>query len=43
MQDFVMVHVKKETENGNWVIEDPKLTRKQKKKDQSEFLKGLDL
>jgi hypothetical protein len=31
MTEFVMVHVKKETENGNWFIEDQKDIKKRKK------------
>lgn len=41
MTEFVMVHVKKETENGNWFIEDQKDIKKRKKQE-SEYLKGLD-
>ena len=36
-----MVHVKKETENGNWFIEDQKDIKKRIKQE-SENLKGLD-
>lgn len=31
MTEFVMVHVKKEIENGNWFIEDQKDIKKNKK------------
>ena len=31
MTEFVMVHVKKEIENGNWYVEDQKEIKRNKK------------
>ncbi|KRX01880.1 hypothetical protein PPERSA_05719 [Pseudocohnilembus persalinus] len=43
MRDFVLVQVKKDIENGDFYVEDPKEARKNKQKKKNQNLQALDL